>query len=188
MIGICMLLFIFLFEVFFVGKELACQEIFKEEITFIGITYKNLAITIICNFGGFAFFFNILSVVPFIKLIVDKIQNTEEEKIIEIMDYKDCHELLGFSDRKKFMVDTFAKRKSLECIIKDQDKMKYRFFWDERFGDENATTFSTQKTRIKYFKHSKIIFFCEDVPAESEEQPQKPQKKNINTKKGKKKK
>ena len=76
-----------------------------------------------------------------------------------------CYEVTGIGKYKGFVVDSLARREAVEMRIKDKNKIKYRFFWDERFG-EDKVSFHTQKTRIKYFKHSRIIFFYEDIPDE----------------------
>ena len=153
------------------GWERFFQEWFKEPMFMFGIHFKNGYCLWVACVAFIGFITNVFSVVPFIKLIIDKIQNAEEEKVIEVIDKIPCYEVNGMQKTQGFVVDTLARREAVEMLIKDKNKIKYRLFWDERFG-EDKVSFHTQKTRIKYFKHSRIIFFYEDIPDEPNEQPE----------------
>lgn len=109
---------------------------------------------------------NILAVKPFIELIFDCLSKdnikTAEIEFTKIMP---MYELQCLRQSKRFMCDTFSRKKSEEAFIYDQNNKKYRFFWNENYGDieELKKLASAQILKISYFKCSKIIFDCQIV-------------------------
>ena len=114
-------------------------------------------------------FANILSIGPFIKLIVDCIcKDDEKTKEIEISAVKPASELQGGKRSKRFACDIFSKKENLELLLYDGKREKYRFFWNENYGEkiEESKIHQAKRMRISYFKHSKIIFRCEILESE----------------------
>ena len=112
---------------------------------------------------------NVLSVVPFIKLLIDCMSKADEEtKEIEVYNILPPYELQSIRQSKRFMSDTFSRKKNIEMFIYDENKTKYRFFWNENYGDkiEESKIHQAKRMRISYFKHSKIIFRCEILESE----------------------
>ena len=109
---------------------------------------------------------NILAVKPFIELIFDCLSKdnikTAEIEFTKIMP---MYELQCLRQSKRFMCDTFSRKKREEAFIYDQNNKKYRFFWNENYGDieELKKLASAQILKISYFKCSKIIFDCQIV-------------------------
>ena len=127
--------------------------------------------------GGIGFSFlgivfnlpNILSVVPFIKLLIDCMSKADEEtKEIEVYNILPPYELQCLRQSKRFMSDTFSRKENIEMFIYDENKTKYRFFWNENYGEkvEESKICQAKRMRISYFKHSKIIFRCEILELE----------------------
>ena len=113
---------------------------------------------------------NILSIIPFIKLIVDCIsRDNEETKEIEFANIFPMYELQCIRQSKRFMCDTFSRKKNVEVFIYDEHKTKYRLFWNENYGDveKEEEMSKAKRLRISYFKHSKIIFRCEVLEEEN---------------------
>lgn len=109
---------------------------------------------------------NILSVVPFFKLIADSLsKDNVKTSEIEFTKIMPMYELQCLRQSKRFMCDTFSRKKSEEAFIYDQNNKKYRFFWNENYGDieELKKLASAQILKISYFKCSKIIFDCQIV-------------------------
>ena len=108
---------------------------------------------------------NVLSILPFCKLILDCImQDSEVTKEIELSNELPAYELLSFRDSKRFMCDVFSRKRNAELFIYDEKKTKYRVFWNESYGSyEKAEQIICDGKRLKisYFKRSKIIFRCE---------------------------
>lgn len=61
------------------------------------------------------------------------------------------------------MCDTFSRKKNAELLLYDENKNKYRFYWNENYGELDEKTLTEKRLKIRYFKRSKIIFFCEQV-------------------------
>ena len=126
-----------------------------------GIGFSFLAI--VCNLV------NILSVVPFIKLLIDCMSKADEEtKEIEVYNTLPPYELQCYRQSKRFISDTFSRKENIEMFIYDENKTKYRFFWNENYGEkvEESKICQAKRMRISYFKHSKIIFRCEILESE----------------------
>lgn len=107
---------------------------------------------------------NILSVIPFFKLIADCLRGGEEERIIALQNVLPNYELQTIRESKRFMCDTFSRKKNLELLLYDENKNKYRFYWNESYGESDEKKLFEAKTlRISYFPRSKIIFNCEII-------------------------
>ena len=108
---------------------------------------------------------NGLSILPFCKLILDCIlKESEEMKEIELLNEMPPYELQSIRQSKRFMCDTFSRNRNVELFIYDENKTKYRVFWNESYGSyEKAEQIICDGKRLKisYFKRSKIIFRCE---------------------------
>ena len=113
---------------------------------------------------------NILSVVPFFKLIADSLsKDNVQTSEIEFTKIMPMYELQCIRQSKRFMCDTFSRKKNEEAFIYDQNNRKYRFFWNEKYGSiEELKKLASAKTlKISYFIHSRIIFDCQII-SESE--------------------
>lgn len=109
---------------------------------------------------------NILSVVPFFKLIADSLsKDNVQASEIEFTKIMPMYELQCIRQSKRFMCDTFSRKKNEEAFIYDQNNKKYRFFWNEKYGSiEELKKLASAKTlKISYFKHSKIVFDCQII-------------------------
>lgn len=107
---------------------------------------------------------NILSVIPFFKLITDCLMGGEEERNIALQNILPNYELQTIRESKRFMCDTFSRKKNLELLFYDENKNKYRFYWNESYGElDEKKLFEAKTLRIKYFPRSKIIFSCEII-------------------------
>ena len=115
---------------------------------------------ILSVFSGLA---NTLSVIPYCKLIADCIKGGEEERIITVGFLWPNYELQTIRESKRFMCDTFSRKKNAELLLYDENKNKYRFYWNENYGELDEKTLTEKRLKIRYFKRSKIIFFCEQV-------------------------
>ena len=111
------------------------------------------------------FTINVLSILPFCKLILDCIlKDSEITKEIELSNELPAYELQCIRESKRFTCDTFSRKKNAELFIYDENKTKYRLFWNENYGSyEKAEQIicDGKKLKISYFKRSKIIFRCE---------------------------
>lgn len=103
---------------------------------------------------------NILSVIPYFKLILDCVKGGEEEKIIYVQNIVPNYELQTLRSKKKFMCDTFSRKKNVELLIYDENKNKYRLYWNENYGTFDEKVLAGNTLTIQYFKRSKIIFGC----------------------------
>lgn len=120
--------------------------------------------TIVCLFAIILCLPNIFSFITFVKLAIDCLStNAEVSREIELKNIVPCYELQCLRQNKRFICDTFSKKKNKELILYDINKKKYRLFWHEKYGDYKSfeETLKADKIKIKYFKHSKIIFMCE---------------------------
>lgn len=109
---------------------------------------------------------NILSVVPFFKLIADSLsKDNVQTSEIEFTKIMPMYELQCLRQSKRFMCDTFSRKKNEEALIYDQNNKKYRFFWNEKYGniEELKKLANAQILKITYFKRSKIIFDCQII-------------------------
>ena len=122
----------------------------------------------LCLFMGFLTnSLNILSLIPFTELIIDCFsKNDEETKEIYVSKIFFPYELQCVRQSKRFICDTFSKKENIEVFLYDENKKKYRMFWNENYGDYAIADDVTRADRLKisYFKHSKIIFKCEKAP------------------------
>ena len=120
---------------------------------------------LLIEFGYVVGLANILSILPFCKLILDCIlKNSEETREIELSNELPAYELQCIRESKRFICDTFSRKKNAELFIYDENKTKYRLFWNENYGSyEKAEQIicDGKKLKISYFKRSKIIFRCE---------------------------
>ncbi len=106
---------------------------------------------------------NILSVIPYCKLLVDCIKGGEEERIITVGFLWSNYELQTIRESKRFVCDTFSRKKNAELLLYDENKNKYRFYWNENYGELDEKILTEKRLKIRYFKRSKIIFSCEQV-------------------------
>ena len=108
---------------------------------------------------------NGLSILPFCKLILDCIlKESEEMKEIELSNEMPPYELQCIRQSKRFMCDTFSRKRNVELFIYDEKKTKYRVFWNESYGSYKKAEqiiCDGKRLKISYFKRSKIIFRCE---------------------------
>ncbi len=158
--GFLLSLIAFFTKLFMDGFDVAVTTVF--ELIDFGIKMPAWCACILV--GYFFDLVNILSVLPFLKLLLDCFsKNNEETKEIEFANIMPAYELQCIRQSKRFMCDTFSRKKSYEVFIYDEYKTKYRLFWNENYGDlEKADQVSqAKKLKISYLKHSKIIFRCE---------------------------
>ena len=154
-LGTIVSLIIFVEEWIRLGWEGAIQGFFVEEPAYL----HGYAISLFC--AGLA---NILSVIPYCNLIADCIKGGEEERIIIVGSWWYNYELQTLRGSKRFMCDMFSRKKNAELLLYDQNKNKYRFYWNENYGggfDEKKLT--EKRLKIRYLKRSKIIFSCDIV-------------------------
>ena len=117
-------------------------------------------------FAVFTFFPNILSLFPFVGLIIDSLgKSSEVTKEIKVLKCSKPNELQCIKQSKRFLFDTFSKKKNCEMMIFDENGTKYRFFWNESYSsiphDVQKELLAARQIKISYFRHSKIIFECE---------------------------
>ena len=131
--------------------------------------------------GGYVVTFlpNVLSVIPFIKLIIDAISKDDEvTKEIEVTNVFLPYELQCVRQSKRFIWDTFSRKTNIECFIYDENKTKYRFFWNESYSstvkDADPEICRAKRLKISYFKRSRIIFRCEVTETDEPFAPQQP--------------
>ena len=106
---------------------------------------------------------NILSVIPYFKLIIDCLKGGEEERIITVQSLCPNYELQTIREKKRFMCDTFSRKRNAELLLFDEDKNKYRLYWNEKYGDFDEKSLTENRLMIRYFKRSKIIFSCDII-------------------------
>lgn len=106
---------------------------------------------------------NILSVIPYFKLIIDCLKGGEEERIITVQSLCPNYELQTIREKKRFMCDTFSRKRNAELLLFDEDKNKYRLYWNEKYGDFDEKALTENRLMIRYFKRSKIIFSCDII-------------------------
>lgn len=120
------------------------------------------AITIVMYFCNLL---NICSLPMCIKLIFDCIKNQEVEQVTKITKLFPCIELPTVRQKKRFICDTFSKKKNVEIYVYDEAGKKYRFFWNENYGGSSEEVervlLEEVTVKIKYLKYSKIIVACE---------------------------
>ena len=134
--------------------DLSIQSFFSN---FFGIGFGYL-LSLFCGLA------NILSVLPFFKLITDCLKGGEEERNIALQNVLPNYELQTIRESKRFMCDTFSRKKNLELLLYDENKNKYRFYWNESYGElDEKKLFEAKTLRIKYFPRSKIIFSFEII-------------------------
>lgn len=109
---------------------------------------------------------NIMSVIPSIKLLIDAFsKNDSETKEIEISKLFLPYELQCVRQSKRFICDTFSRKTNLEAFIYDENKKKYRFFWNESYSstykDVDLEICRAKRLKISYYKRSRIIYACE---------------------------
>ena len=146
------------------GFEGMINRMFIETDYFWGIPIKGWSIGFIimafCNLP------NVLSLPTFVKLILDCCgRNNVMEKEIQIKKLFPYYELQCLREKKRFICDTFSKKKNVEIYIYDEQKKKYRFLWNEGYGGsaeevERILLGDNLRVKIKYLKHSKIIVGC----------------------------
>lgn len=145
---------IFIEEWIRLGWEDAIQSFFIDFPAYI----FGYALSLFCGLA------NILSVIPYFKLILDSLKGGEEERIITVQNLCLNYELQTIREKKRFMCDTFSRKKNLELLLYDENKNKYRFYWNESYGElDEKKLFEAKTLRIKYFPRSKIIFSCEII-------------------------
>lgn len=163
--GVSVLIIIVIAEIFISGFYNAIKVFFVEKVHLFGNLYIPLWLFAVLSIGAVTFPTNILSILPFCKLILDCImQDSEVTKEIELSNELPAYELLSFRDSKRFMCDVFSRKRNVELFIYDENKTKYRIFWNESYGSyEKAEQIICDGKRLKisYFKRSKIIFRCE---------------------------
>ena len=114
------------------------------------------------------FITNIFSIITAIKLIIDK-DKSIVQKEIKVTTVFPLIELLGWNEGKRFMIDSYSKKKNAEAYLfaRENGKRKcYRAFLHEDWGDVEKFYELMKKdvaVRIKYFKHSKIIVEMQEV-------------------------
>ena len=149
-LGTVISLVIFLEEWIRLGWTEAIQSFFVDFpgyiIGYVGSLFCNLA--------------NILSVIPYFKLILDCVKGGEEEKIITVQNILPNYELQTIRSKKRFMCDTFSRKKNVELLVYDENKNKYRLYWNENYGTFDEKVLKGNTLMIRYFKRSKIIFGC----------------------------
>lgn len=118
------------------------------------------------EFASFVILPNLLSVIPSIKLLIDAFsKNDSETKEIEISKLFLPYELQCVRQSKRFICDTFSRKTNLEAFIYDENKKKYRFFWNESYSstykDVDLEICRAKRLKISYYKRSRIIYACE---------------------------
>lgn len=103
---------------------------------------------------------NLLSIKIFISLILDCLSKKVFTKKIKFVKFLSAYELQGARNKKRFFCDTFSRKKNMEIFIYDENKKKYRLFWNENYStvkDVPDEFFDSKQLRITYFKYSRII-------------------------------
>ena len=163
--GVSVLIIIVIAEIFISGFYNAIKVFFVEKVHLFGNLYIPLWLFAVLSIGAVTFPTNILSILPFCKLILDCImQDSEITTEMELSNELPAYELLSFRNSKKFLCDTFSRKRNVELFIYDENKTKYSIFWNESYGSyEKAEQIICDGKRLKisYFKRSKIIFRCE---------------------------
>lgn len=109
---------------------------------------------------------NILSVIPYSKLLSDCLTGEEEERVIIVQSICPNYELQTIREQKRFLCDTFSRKQNVELLLYDQDKNKYRLYWNENYGAFDETLMADNheiSILIRYFKRSKIVFSCNKI-------------------------
>lgn len=86
-----------------------------------------------------------------------------EEWIITVEFLWPNYKLQTIRESKRFMCDTFSGKKNAELLLYDENKNKYRFYWNENYGELDEKTLAEKRLKIRYFRRSKIIFSCEQA-------------------------
>jgi len=109
---------------------------------------------------------NILSLRTLVLLMLDCITRKEEQREIKVKKIFVFYELQSVRQSKRFICDTFSRKKNIEIYLYDESNKKYRFLWNENYGGNEETAgvvLDCVPLRIKYLKYSKIITSCEVV-------------------------
>lgn len=142
----------------FIWKEDTVYRFFINEPVYLGL-YCLASFTVVVN---------ILSIITAIKLIIDK-DKSIVQKEIKVTTVFPAIELVGWNNGKRFMIDSYSKKKNVEAYLfaRENGKRKcYRAFLHEDWGDVEKFYELMKKdvaVRIKYFKHSKIIVEMQEV-------------------------
>ncbi len=137
----------------------ATIELETQRVDIIGIDFHGWAAGLFLCFL-IMFVLNLLSIIPFINLIIDDISKKHVSQIITIIKILPAYELQCLRESKKFICDTFSRKKNMEIFIYDENKKKYRLFWNENYSsvkDVPDDFFEAEQLRITYFKYSRII-------------------------------
>lgn len=109
---------------------------------------------------------NILSLQTLVSLMLDCITRKEEQREIKVKKACFFYELQSVRRSKRFICDTFSRKKNIEIYLYDESNKKYRFLWNENYGGNEETVgvvLDCVPLRIKYLKYSKIITSCEVI-------------------------
>ena len=140
--------------------------LFMLKKTQVGNCVLDFWLVMFVGFGSFMILPNLLSVIPSIKLLIDAFsKNDSETKEIEISKLFLPYELQCVRQSKRFICDTFSRKTNLEAFIYDENKKKYRFFWNESYSstykDVDLEICRAKRLKISYYKRSRIIYACE---------------------------
>ncbi len=164
-IGVIALIVFFIVWIFIHGFDVAINVFFYEKEHLFGNLYTVIWPLFILFGYIITLMPNGLSILPFCKLILDCIlKDSEVTKEIELSNELPAYELQCIGDSKRFLSDIFSRKRNAELFIYDENKKKYRLFWNENYGSyEKAEKIicDGKRLRISYFKRSKIIFRCE---------------------------
>lgn len=157
-LGSILLFVLLVIDIIRIGVNQACYELFVEGPWWLGIY-------------GFAFFCtitsNILSIIPFVKVLIDNTEKMEQRMVENIQVYP-SFEIHGIRKSKAFVCDTFSKKKQRELALFTREngkRKKYRLFLDEKWGDIKKfedIVWRNNPLKITYFKHSKVIVAIEE--------------------------
>ena len=177
LVGLLYAVFAFFAEVAFRGWDTTVRDM--TEVVTIWFLTAPLIVNIVIIWTAIALIVNILSVIPFIKLIIDTISKDDEiTKEIEVTNVFLPYELQCVRQSKRFIWDTFSRKTNIECFIYDENKTKYRFFWNESYSstvkDADPEICRAKRLKISYFKRSRIIFRCEVTETDEPFAPQQP--------------
>lgn len=156
--GTIVTLIFFFIDLIRLGYPKVVRHFFVEEPWYIG-GYVGVLFCIILG--------NMLSIFPFIKLMVDKTERATK-KYIEVINIFPNFELNGMLEKKRFIYDTYSKKKNAEILLYEREngkKKKYRLFLHEDWGDVDKFAEILQRNsrfKITYLKYSRIIVEIEE--------------------------
>ena len=134
---------------------------FNEQMTLLFVTGK-VWIVFVVTWSLVFLLFNILSVVPFVKVVIDALsRNDSETKEIVVSKVFFPYELQCLRQSKRFLCDTFLCLTNCEIFVYDENKRKYRLFWNANYGigdDVELLICRAKRMRISYYKYSRIIY------------------------------